>query len=96
MEAFFMDSSRNCNRNVQNRCYYNQGATVKYAPQSRPAQQSGTDMKSRSNSTNSRPVGMAYIPEQPFDNLYDAKCGLMEGTMFKELNLIFCGVRGKQ
>nr|WP_279284658.1 MULTISPECIES: spore coat associated protein CotJA [unclassified Coprococcus] len=38
---------------------------------------------------------MAYIPEQLFENLYDAKCGLMEGTMFKDLNLIFCGVRGK-
>jgi hypothetical protein len=42
-----------------------------------------------------RPLGMAYIPEQLFENLYDAKCGLMEGTMFKDLNLIFCGVRGK-
>ena len=35
------------------------------------------------------------IFEQFFENLYDAKCGLMEGTMFKDLNLIFCGVRGK-
>lgn len=41
-----------------------------------------------------RPVGMAYIPEQQFENLYDAKCGLVEGTMFKDLNLIFCGIRG--
>lgn len=40
-------------------------------------------------------VGMAYIPVQQFDNLYDAKCGLTEGTMFKDLNLIFCGVRGR-
>lgn len=41
-------------------------------------------------------LGIAYIPSQEFENLYDAKCGLMEGTMFKDLNLVFCGVRGKQ
>lgn len=41
------------------------------------------------------PVGMAYVPSQEFGELYDAKKGLREGTMFPALNLIFCGVRGK-
>lgn len=41
------------------------------------------------------PVGMAYVPSQEFGELYDAKKGLREGTMFPVLNLIFCGVRGK-
>lgn len=40
------------------------------------------------------PVGMAYVPSQEFGPLYDTKKGLMEGTMFPDLNLIFCGVRG--
>lgn len=44
---------------------------------------------------NQMPVGMAYVPMQEFGELYDTKKGLMEGTMFPELNLIFCGVRGK-
>lgn len=41
------------------------------------------------------PIGMAYVPSQGFGELYDAKKGLCEGTMFPDLNLIFCGVRGK-
>ncbi len=41
-----------------------------------------------------QPVGMAYVPSQEFDEMYDAKKGLCEGTMFPELNLIFCGIRG--
>ena len=41
------------------------------------------------------PIGMAYVPSQEFGELYDAKKGLREGTMFPDLNLIFCGVRGK-
>ncbi|MBP3325630.1 MAG: spore coat associated protein CotJA [Coprococcus sp.] len=41
-----------------------------------------------------RPVGMAYVPMQTFGEMYDACKGLKEGTMFPELNLIFCGVRG--
>jgi hypothetical protein len=39
------------------------------------------------------PVVMAYVPWQQWGELYDADCGLMQGTIFKELNLIFCGVR---
>lgn len=39
------------------------------------------------------PTVMAYVPWQQWGELYDADCGLMQGTMFKELNLIFCGVR---
>lgn len=42
---------------------------------------------------NSFPTVMAYVPWQQWGELYDADCGLMQGTIFKELNLIFCGVR---
>lgn len=63
--------------------------------QPRAAQAADTGQMTADAGQTGRSVGMAYIPEQKFDNLYDAKCGLTEGTMFKELNLIFCGVRGK-
>ncbi|MCM1498835.1 MAG: spore coat associated protein CotJA [Clostridium sp.] len=39
------------------------------------------------------PPVMAYVPWQQWGELYDADCALMQGTLFKELNLIFCGVR---
>lgn len=39
------------------------------------------------------PTVMAYVPWQQWGDLYDADCALREGTIFKELNQIFCGVR---
>lgn len=39
------------------------------------------------------PTVMAYVPWQQWGDLYDPDCALREGTLFKELNLIFCGVR---
>ena len=42
---------------------------------------------------NQFPVVMAYVPWQQWGELYEADCGLMQGTLFKELNFIFCGVR---
>lgn len=39
------------------------------------------------------PVVMAYVPWQQWGERYDAECGLMQGTIFKDLNKIFCGER---
>lgn len=39
------------------------------------------------------PVVMAYVPWQQWGDLYEAECGLMQGTIFKDLNYIFCGER---
>lgn len=39
------------------------------------------------------PVVMAYVPWQQWGDLYEVECGLMQGTIFKELNFIFCGER---
>lgn len=39
------------------------------------------------------PIAMAYVPWQQWGELYDPECGLKQGTIFKELNKIFCGVR---
>lgn len=94
METFIVEQNRNCCRNGQNRCYYNQGTSVKYTASSGSKPRS-CDSGTATSVRTDRPLGMAYIPEQLFENLYDAKCGLMEGTMFKDLNLVFCGVRGK-
>lgn len=40
------------------------------------------------------PVGMAYVPWQEWGEMYEVCKGFREGTMFPELNLIFCGIRG--
>ena len=31
----------------------------------------------------------AYVPYQIFENLYDAKCALKQGTIFKDLDIPF-------
>ena len=39
------------------------------------------------------PIAMAYVPWQQWGELYEPDCALQQGTLFKELNKIFCGVR---
>lgn len=41
------------------------------------------------------PLGMAYVPMQKWGELYDPKTALCQGTAFPDMNLIFCGSRGK-
>ncbi len=41
------------------------------------------------------PIGMAYVPMQKWGEMYAPEKALCEGTAFPELNLIFCGARGK-
>ena len=40
------------------------------------------------------PVGMSYVPWQSWGELYPPEKGLCEGTIFMDLNQIFCGKRG--
>ena len=42
---------------------------------------------------NTFPPVMAYVPWQQWGELYDTTCALNQGTIFKDLNYIFCGVR---
>lgn len=42
------------------------------------------------------PIGMGYVPMQTWGNLYPLEQGLREGTIFMELNQIFCGKRGNR
>lgn len=37
------------------------------------------------------PVGMGYVPWQKFEDLYCAEEGFCTGTIFKQLDLEFCG-----
>lgn len=37
------------------------------------------------------PVGMTYVPKQPWERLYDIEDGLRRGTIFPSLDLPFCG-----
>ena len=39
------------------------------------------------------PPVMSYVPWQQWGDLYDPECGLKQGTIFKDLNYIFCGTR---
>ena len=41
------------------------------------------------------PLAMAYVPVQEWDCLYNPSEALCKGTAFPELDLIFCGSRGK-
>lgn len=40
-------------------------------------------------------LGMGYVPVQEWSDLYDLETALCQGTIFPELNFIFCGARGK-
>lgn len=42
------------------------------------------------------PIGMGYVPMQKWGDLYSLEQGLCEGTIFVELNQIFCGKRGSR
>lgn len=37
------------------------------------------------------PIAMAYVPWQTWGNLYEPCEALSQGTIFRELNLKFCG-----
>lgn len=39
------------------------------------------------------PPVMAFVPWQQWGDLYEPDCGLKQGTIFKDLNYIFCGTR---
>ena len=41
------------------------------------------------------PLANAFVPTQPWCKLYDKKEAICEGTAFPNLNLIFCGSRGR-
>jgi len=39
----------------------------------------------------SKPLAMAYVPWQSFENVLDASCGLNHGTIFEDLIFPFIG-----
>ncbi len=48
-------------------------------------------MDSSRRDTTERPLAMAYVPYQEFEELYSDEEALYNGTLFKKLNLPFLG-----
>ncbi len=48
-------------------------------------------MKGKTWGLSDYPLAMVYSPLQVFDGLYDKETALCRGTIFKELDLPFCG-----
>ena len=40
-------------------------------------------------------LAMSYVPNQPFENLYDEPTALSRGTLFKSLDFPFVGAKRK-
>ena len=40
-----------------------------------------------------KPLAMAYVPWQPFENVLEAGCGLKQGTVFEDLIFPFVGAQ---
>ena len=75
-------TNRNCERNVQVECVC----------QVNPMMKCHRDDKMEHLGCDFPPV-MAYVPWQQWGDVYEADQGLKQGTMFKDLNYIFCGER---
>lgn len=48
----------------------------------------------KDDTNNLMPIGMAYVPWQKWQKIYDPNIALKAGTIFEELNLPFLGARG--
>ncbi|MBE5953431.1 MAG: spore coat associated protein CotJA [Lachnospiraceae bacterium] len=40
-------------------------------------------------------LGMGYVPMQEWGDIYDLETAHCQGTIFPDLNFVFCGARGK-
>lgn len=64
-------------------------------PRTLPVMENDCDCKDNNSHMRHFSVGIGYVPMQEWGELYDMDKALWEGTIFPDLNLIFCGVRGK-
>ncbi len=53
------------------------------------------DCKDNNPRLSGMPLANAFVPTQPWCKLYDKKEAICQGTAFPNLNLIFCGSRGR-
>ncbi len=53
------------------------------------------DCKDNNSRFTGMPLANAFVPAQPWCKLYDKKEAICQGTAFPNLNLIFCGSRGR-
>lgn len=66
--------------------YHNYSMQNKMMPR-----QTRTSESFMNDSLNDMPLAMSYVPWQTWGNLYEPCEALHQGTIFKELNLKFCG-----
>ena len=59
------------------------------------AKDNDCDCKDNNHHMRHMTLGMGYVPMQEWSDLYDLETAICQGTIFPELNLIFCGARGK-
>ena len=70
-------------------------STSRPMPRSLPVIENDCDCKDSNSHMRHFSVGIGYVPMQEWGELYDMENGFCEGTIFPELNLIFCGIRGR-
>ena len=85
-----MNRNMNCNMNQRpnSKCNMNQNMTVNM-------RKKDYDCFDEFLNLNAMPLAMAYVPMQQWEDLYNQKTAICEGTAFPCLNKIFCGVRGR-
>lgn len=55
----------------------------------------GSGCKEENPNMKHMPLAMGFVAMQDWGELYDPSTALCQGTAFPDLNLIFCGARGK-
>lgn len=89
-------------RSMSGGCGHNRNNQMAYGSRQNPMPQAGSrpsNMPCRDrfkDDSEDFPVGMAYVPWQTWGDLYPPEKALCEGTIFADLNQIFCGKRGNR
>lgn len=53
------------------------------------------DCKDNNHHMSHMTLGMGYVPMQEWGDIYDLETAHCQGTIFPDLNFVFCGARGK-
>lgn len=83
----------NMNSNMNSHMHQNNNSSCGCS--SSPKPDSSCDCKDSNPHMRHMPIAMAYVPMQKWSELNSPETALCQGTAFPELNLIFCGSRGK-
>lgn len=59
------------------------------------SESSNSDCKDNNQHMRHMHLAIGYVPMQEWGDVYDLETAHCQGTIFPELNLVFCGARGK-